>query len=123
MSEMSITADRLIIIGRGRLVAQTTVQDFLGGGSGNFARVRSPQIDALATLINAQGAAVVREDEHTLRITGASTEAVGELARAHGLTLRELSTHQASLEERYMELTRDSVDYNTADGAPGAGPH
>ncbi len=113
MSEMSLTADRLIIIGRGRLIAQATVEDFLGGGSGNFVRVRSPQGDALATLLKARGAAVVHQADGALSITGADCAAVGELARANGITLRELSAHQASLEERYMELTRDSVDYRT----------
>ncbi len=117
MSEMSITADRLIIIGRGRLIAQTTVQDFLRGGSGNFVRVRSPQDDTLATLLTAQGVSVVHQAGGTLRITGATCEAVGELARANGLTLQELSAHQASLEQTYMELTRDSVDYRTAEDA------
>ncbi len=117
MSEMSLTADRLIIIGRGRLIAQATVQDFLGGGSGGFVRVRSPQGDALAMLLKARGAAVVRQADGTLSITGATCEAVGELARANGLTLAELSAHQASLEERYMELTRDCVDYHTAESA------
>jgi len=117
MSEMSLTADRLIIIGRGRLIAQTTVEDFLKGGSGNFVRVRSPQGDTLATLLIVQGVAVVRQADGTLRITGASCDAVGELARANGLTLQELSAHQASLEQTYMELTRDSVDYRTAEDA------
>jgi len=117
MSEMSITADRLIIIGRGRLIAQTTVEDFLRGGSGNFVRVRSPQDDTLATLLTAQGVSVVHQAGGTLRITGATCEAVGELARANGLTLQELSAHQASLEQTYMELTRDSVDYRTAEDA------
>lgn len=117
MSEMSITADRLIIIGRGRLIAQTTVEDFLRGGSGNFVRVRSPQDDTLATLLTAQGVSVVHQAGGTLRITGATCEAVGELARANGLTLQELSAHQASLEQTYMELTRDSADYRTAEDA------
>jgi len=117
MSEMSITADRLIIIGRGRLIAQTTVQEFLTGGSGNFVRVRSPQGDVLAALLKAQGVACVRQADDTLSITGTSCEAVGELARANGVTLLELSVHQAPLEQRYMELTRDSVDYRTAEHA------
>jgi ABC-2 type transport system ATP-binding protein len=115
MNEMSLTADRLIIIGRGRLIAQATMADFLNGGSGTFVRVRSPQADALATLLNGQGAAVVRQVNDTLRITGAASDVVGELARANGVTLLELSTHQASLEERYMELTRDAVEYRTAE--------
>jgi len=117
MSEMSITADRLIIIGRGRLIAETTVADFLDRGSGNFVRVRSPQGDTLASLLEARGVTVVRQADETLRITGATSDAVGELARANGVTLRELSAHQASLEETFMELTRDSVDYHTAAGA------
>jgi ABC-2 type transport system ATP-binding protein len=111
MSEMAITADRLLIIGRGRLIAQTTIEDFLNNGSGNFVRVRSPHSDALATLLEARGAAVVRQADDTLRLTGTTTEAVGELARANGFTLQELSTHQASLEDRYLELTRASADY------------
>jgi ABC-2 type transport system ATP-binding protein len=117
MSEMAITADRLIIIGRGRLIAQATVGDFLARGAGNFVRVRSPQGDALAALLEARGVAVVRQADDTLRITGATPDAVGELARANGLTLQELSAHQASLEQTYMELTRDAVDYRPAEGA------
>ena len=122
MSEMSLTADRLIIIGRGRLIAQTTVQDFLSSGAGSFVRVRSPQAGALAAALKAQGAAVAPQAGDTLNITGATSDAVGELARANGFTLAELSEHQASLEDRYMELTRDSVDYRTAEDAlvPGA---
>ncbi len=113
---MSITADRLIIIGRGRLIAQTTVEDFLKRGSDNFVRVRSPRGDVLTTLLEEQGAVVVRQPDDTLSITGSSCDTVGELARANGLTLQELSAHQPTLEQRYMELTRDSVDYHTADG-------
>jgi len=114
IGEMAVTADRLIIIGRGRLIAQTTVEDFLSTGSGGFVRVRSPQASALAALLTAQGATVTRQAERTLAITGATSDAIGELAKANGLTLTELSAHQASLEERYMELTRDSTDHRTA---------
>jgi ABC-2 type transport system ATP-binding protein len=117
MSEMSMTADRLIIIGRGRLIAQASIEDFLGGGAGSYVRVRSPQRDALAILLKAQGATVDGQPDGTLRITGATPGAVGELARANDITLAELSAHQASLEERYMELTKDSADYRTAGDA------
>lgn len=125
MSEMAITADRLIIIGRGRLIAQTTIEALLKDGSGNFVRVRSPQSDTLAMLLEAQGAKVVGQDGGTLRITGCTPEAVGELARAQGLTLQELSAQQASLEQRYMELTRDAADYRAAEGplAPTPNSH
>ena len=116
MSEMAITADRLVIIGNGRLIRETTVEDFLGSGSDNFVRVRSPRGDVLTTLLEEQGAVVVRQPDDTLSITGSSCDTVGELARANGLTLQELSAHQPTLEQRYMELTRDSVGYHTADG-------
>jgi ABC-2 type transport system ATP-binding protein len=118
MSEMSLTADRLIIIGRGRLIAQTTIKDFLTSGPGNFVQVRSPQSSALAALLESRGVTVTRQPGSTLRITGATSDAVGELARANGLTLQELSEHQTSLEDRYMELTSGSTDYRTAAGAP-----
>ena len=121
MSEMAVTADRLIIIGRGRLIAQTTVEDFLSTGSGGFVRVRSPQASALAALLTAQGATVTRHAEQALAITGATSDAIGELAKANGLTLTELSAHQATLEERYMELTRDAADYQAAESALGPG--
>jgi len=117
MSEMSMTADRLIIIGRGRLIAQTTVEEFLNAGSGSFVRVRSPQAGALAVLLTARGAAVARQAGDTLSITGVTAEAIGELARVNGFTLAELSAHQASLEDRYMELTSDSADYRAAAAA------
>jgi ABC-2 type transport system ATP-binding protein len=118
MSEMALTADRLIVIGRGRLITQTSVADFLNGGGGGFVRARSVQAEPLAALLRARGATVVREEQDTLRITGADLDVVGELARGHDLALRELSEHRASLEERYMELTRDAVDYRTAEPAP-----
>jgi ABC-2 type transport system ATP-binding protein len=113
MSEMSITADRLIIIGRGRMITETTVEDFLKGGTGNYVRVRSPQAEALTKLVERQGCTVIRHPDGALDITGASLEAVGDVAAANSLTLHELSSHKASLEETFMELTRDSVDYHT----------
>ena len=117
MSEMSMTADRLVIIGRGRLIAQASIADFLGGGPGSFVQVRSPQAGELAALLQAQGTTVDYQSDGTLRITGATSDAVGELARANDLTLLELSARHASLEERYMELTKDSADYRTAGAA------
>jgi ABC-2 type transport system ATP-binding protein len=123
MSEMALTADRLIVIGRGRLLAQTSVDDFVGGGSGSFVRVRSTERDALARLLKAQGATVVAEGGDALRVTGTSGDAVGELARVNHLALQELSAHQVSLEERYMQLTSDAVDYRTAGGAFAPAPN
>jgi ABC-2 type transport system ATP-binding protein len=118
MSEMQNTADRLIIIGRGQLIAQASMAGFLATGSGNHVKVRSPQAGRLAALLQASGATVTRHDDGALAVTGATTDTVGELARASGITLAELSLQQASLEERYMELTQDTADYRSA--APAA---
>ena len=115
MSEMAITADRLVVIGRGRLIAQTTIEDFLSGGDGGFVQARTPQAETLAVLLQAQGATVVRQGPDMLRVTGADASTVGEIARAEGLALLELSAQQVSLEQRYMELTGESVDYRTAE--------
>lgn len=117
MSEMALTADRLIIIGRGRLVAQTTIEEFLAGGSGNVVRVRTAQADVLAVLLQARGARLTPHSGDSFSVTGATTDDIGELARANGLTLQELSTQRVSLEQRYLELTGDSVDYRPAEDA------
>jgi ABC-2 type transport system ATP-binding protein len=120
MSEMAMTADRLIIIGRGRLITQATMADFLAAGSGGPVTVRSPQAAELATRLTAHGATVTRHDADTLAVTGTTPEEIGELARAHGLTLTGLTAGQATLEDRYMELTRYSADYRAAPGEPAA---
>jgi ABC-2 type transport system ATP-binding protein len=118
MSEMALTADRLIIIGRGRLIAQTTVERLLADGAGNRVRVRSPQAAELAELLQAGSATVLTDAEGVLQVSGASTDEIGALARANGLTLQELSSQQVSLEQRYLELTAIAVDYRPIpDGA------
>jgi ABC-2 type transport system ATP-binding protein len=114
MSEMALTADRLIIIGRGRVIADTTVEDLLRGASGNHVRVRSPENGQLASLIMARGGEVVRQPDGALRVTGVSGAFIGEVARANGLTLQELSEQQVSLEDRYMELTGGAVEYRAS---------
>jgi ABC-2 type transport system ATP-binding protein len=119
MSEMTITADRLIIIGRGRLIAETTVAGVRRNGSGSYVRVRSPDAGALGALLEAQGAAVIRQADDTLRVTGAGCDVIGELASANRWTLQELSEQQASLEQAYLELTRESVDFHAAAGSAG----
>ncbi|TGB15107.1 ABC transporter ATP-binding protein [Streptomyces sp. MZ04] len=117
MSEMALTADRLVIIGRGRLITETSIEDFIRSGTGNFVRVRTPQPEQLTELLQSRGATVVRRPADSLHITGSSSDEVGELARAHDVTLLELSAQQQTLEERYMELTSESVDFRTAGGA------
>src|SRR5436305_1821216 len=118
MSEMAMTADRLVIIGRGRLIAEATMAEFLADGSGSSVTVRSPQTSALATLLTARGATVTCQDADTLAVTGTTAEAIGELARAGGLTLTGLTAHQATLEDRYMDLTREAADYRPASAGP-----
>jgi ABC-2 type transport system ATP-binding protein len=120
MSEMSITADRLIIIGRGRLIAQTSVAELLARGTGGFVRVRSREAADLAALLEAHGAVIEREASGALRVTGVASDIVGEIAATNKLTLLELSEHQASLEETYMQLTGDAIDFRTADRVPNS---
>ncbi len=104
LAEMANTADRLIVIGRGRLITATTMADFLSRAAS--VRVRSPELVRLAALL--PGA---RRDGDTLLVDGSSTEQVGELAAANGIVLHELSTQRASLEEAYMTLTDAAVQY------------
>jgi ABC-2 type transport system ATP-binding protein len=117
MSEMALTADHLIVIGRGRLMAEASVAEFIERSSLNSVRVRSPQLELLATLLTGEGATVHTDEEGALTVTGLSESAIGELAAAHVVTLHELSPQNASLEEAFMELTRDSVDFHGSDAA------
>ncbi|HLJ99073.1 MAG TPA: ABC transporter ATP-binding protein, partial [Streptosporangiaceae bacterium] len=103
-----------IVIGRGRLIAETSIEDFLAGGDGSFVQARLTEAETLAVLLRARGVSVARQGPDLLRISGADAATVGEIARTEGLALLELSTQQATLEQRYMELTGDSVDYGTA---------
>jgi ABC-2 type transport system ATP-binding protein len=114
MSEMAITADRLLIIGRGHLIAQTSISDLLEQSSGGYLRVRSPDAPDLAAALRRQGAEVNHEAADTLRVSGVTSHMVGTIARIENLTLRELSEHRASLEEIYMQLTSNDVEYHAA---------
>ncbi|HUR52202.1 MAG TPA: ATP-binding cassette domain-containing protein [Mycobacteriales bacterium] len=113
MSEMALTADRLIVIGRGELIADTTVRDFIDRSSQNHVRVLSPQAAALSALLVANGAVATLEADGSLEVTGMSCKAVGEIAAANQIVLHELSEQDASLEEAFMELTKDSVQFHT----------
>jgi len=112
MSEMALTADRLIVIGQGRLIAESTMDDFLGGAAVATVRVRTPDADSLAEVLRAQGSTVTREGDSTLTVNGSSSDEIGAIARTNGATLLELSEHRSSLEERYMQLTQDSIEYS-----------
>ncbi|AGZ44321.1 ABC transporter ATP-binding protein [Actinoplanes friuliensis] len=111
MSEMALTADHLLIIGRGRLLADTTVDDLIDGAAGGSVLVRTPDADRLRHLLTAAGASVADTDDGALRVTGAGAGRIGTTARDHALVLHELTPHRASLEEAYMDLTRTAVEY------------
>ncbi|MFH8925807.1 ABC transporter ATP-binding protein [Streptomyces pristinaespiralis] len=110
MSEMEHTADELIVIGRGELIAAESLTDFAARGSGAAVAVRTPHGDRLAALLTAEGA-TVRADGDLLTVTGTSAERVGELALDHRILLHEITTRGASLEDAFMELTAGSVEY------------
>ncbi|MDA4086176.1 ABC transporter ATP-binding protein NatA [Mycolicibacterium hassiacum DSM 44199] len=110
LAEMAHTADRLVVIGKGRLIAATTVQDFVHRSGGETVRVRSPQLGELRKVLTDAQLAVDLVDS-TLLVRGVAVETVGELAARHGITLHELSTQRASLEEAFMRMTNEAVEY------------
>jgi ABC-2 type transport system ATP-binding protein len=111
MSEMSLTADHLVVIGRGRLISDAPVEEFIAQSSQHFVRVRSPQSRLLAVTLERGGARVDEEPDGALAVTGLPAREVGELAAREGVVLHELSPQSASLEEAFMELTEESVDF------------
>jgi ABC-2 type transport system ATP-binding protein len=111
MSEMEDTADRLVVIGRGRLVAQTSVADFVASGTRAQVRVVAPQADALADALTRSGAEVVRQEAQVLVVSGMPAARIGDLAAECGLALHELTPQRARLEAAFMQLTGDSVEY------------
>jgi ABC-2 type transport system ATP-binding protein len=111
MSEMENTADQLIVIGRGRLIAAESVTGFAARGTRRSVTVRTPEPAALTGALTAAGAAVRPAGDGTLLVTGLDTTRIGEIALEHRLVLQELTAHTASLEEAFMELTADSVEY------------
>ncbi|HEY1831030.1 MAG TPA: ATP-binding cassette domain-containing protein [Acidimicrobiales bacterium] len=111
MSEMALTADHLVVIGRGRLIAEMAVDDFIAQSSQQFVRIRTPQPGQFTEAMHANGATVVREEDGALSVAGLNAQEIGDIAYEQRLALHELSPQMASLEEAFMELTQDSVDY------------
>jgi ABC-2 type transport system ATP-binding protein len=111
MSEMALTADHLIVVGRGRLIADLTVDELTARASRDVVRLRTPDATELAELLSRQGGAVEAPGRDRLEVTGVTGDAIGELARRHGLALYELTPVRASLEEAFMELTRNEVEF------------
>src|SRR3954451_5148 len=119
MSEMALTADHLIVIGRGRLLADLPTREFIDASSGNSVRVRSPQIERLADLLRGRQVRTSEVDGY-LQVEGVTPAEVGELAAANGVTVHELFTQRASLEAAFMEMTGDSVEYHADVEVTGA---
>ncbi|MET9389506.1 ABC transporter ATP-binding protein [Streptomyces sp. NPDC006624] len=116
MSEMALTADHLVVIGQGRLLADTSMADFIDRNSRSYVRIRSPQREQLLDVLRRAGIVAVDGGDGALEVDGGKAEHVGELAAQHGVTLHELSPQQASLEEAFMRLTAESVEYHAHSG-------
>jgi ABC-2 type transport system ATP-binding protein len=112
MSEMENTADHLIVIGRGHLIADCSMAEFISRSSGQAVLVRTPQRDVLATAITAAGG-TVSNSGHELAVRGLTEDQVAELAFANAVRVHHLAPTKASLEQAFMELTADSVDYHS----------
>ena len=112
MSEMALTADHLIVIGRGRLIADVPVREFIQGAGRNVVRVRSPQAGELRDLLAGPDVTVTVVEGGALEVSGLTAEQIGDLAAEHSVRLHELTPQQASLEEAYMELTRGDLEFH-----------
>ncbi|GAA4601587.1 hypothetical protein GCM10023195_04240 [Actinoallomurus liliacearum] len=115
MSEMEHTADHLIVIGRGELIADESLAGFAARGTPQSVIVRTPDTSALAAVLTAEGGSVRPDGDRALMVTGLSAARIGELAFQHRVLLHELAPRTASLEEAFMELTADSVEYLAGD--------
>jgi ABC-2 type transport system ATP-binding protein len=129
MNEMAVTADHLIVIGKGKLIAESTTQEFIERSSEKSVLVRSPDAGALADLIAAEGGKAIPQDPAegraaALTVTGLDAPRIGEIAAANRIVLHELAPQLGSLEEAFMEMTASSVEYggNTSAVPPPASP-
>ena len=112
MSEMAVTASYVIVIGRGHLIADSSVEDLVKKSSGSFVRLRTPKDDVVTPHLVAAGATVEADGDGALMVTGLDPAAIGDITFAAGVPVYELSPQEASLEEAFMELTRDDVEFH-----------
>src|SRR5271169_2118518 len=126
MSEMESTADHLIVIGRGKLIADCSMSEFIARSSSEAVRVRTPMADDLIKGVTAAGATTTTGDDGAIEVRGMTAEAIGDIGFDQAIRLHELTTVHASLEEAFMELTASSVEYHagvplatTASGSGG----
>jgi ABC-2 type transport system ATP-binding protein len=114
MNEMAVTADHLIVIGQGKLLRDEGMNEFVESSSQHWVLVRSPQLIELSSQLEAAGATVKSGPEDSIEVAGIDCNGIGDLASAHGLTLHQLATQRASLEDAFMDLTHDSVEYRAS---------
>jgi ABC-2 type transport system ATP-binding protein len=122
INEMALTADRLVVIGRGRLIAETTVDEFTANNSTEAVRVVTPTPQLFVAALSRAGARPTVSDDGAIVVTDVSAAEIGELAAKAALTLHELTPLRASLEDVFMELTSDSVEYHSSDQRHPAPP-
>jgi ABC-2 type transport system ATP-binding protein len=126
MNEMAVTADRLIVIGRGKLIADSSTQEFIDRSSEKSVLVRSPDAARLAELITAEGGKVSPQERteangaDTLAVSGLEAPRIGEIAASASVVLHELTPQHGSLEEAFMELTADSLEFGVHQDAAAA---
>lgn len=118
MSEMAITADDLIVIGRGRIITSGSVQDIIASSTTGSVRVRSPRAAELADALRGDGVTVTTAEPELLTVAGLEAAAIGELAAQRGIALHELTPVSASLEEAFMTLTAGEVEYHSEELSP-----
>ncbi|MGH3794785.1 MAG: ABC transporter ATP-binding protein [Pseudonocardiaceae bacterium] len=117
LSEMAITATELVVIGRGRLITQCSTAEFVENATEATVRVRSPQADRLRAALTSQGRTVTEVDGG-LVVVGATSQEIGELAAKHGFVLHELTMQRGSLEQAFMQMTGQAVEFHAAAAAP-----
>lgn len=117
MSEMAQTADHIIVLGRGRVITDAPVKDIIAQAAGGGVRVRTPNAPQLTALLNAQGVTVTSSEPDLLQVGGIAAARIGELAAGGGVVLHELTPIASSLEDAYLELTKEDVEYRSHDDA------
>ncbi|WP_020669166.1 ABC transporter ATP-binding protein [Amycolatopsis nigrescens] len=113
LSEMALTATQLVVIGRGQLISQSSTKDFVARAAENTVKVRSPQLDQLRGALEGASATIAAGEDGGILVSGMDSDKIGELAARDGIVLHELSPQTGSLEQAFMQITGDSVEYHT----------
>ncbi|HEX6346897.1 ABC transporter ATP-binding protein [Umezawaea sp.] len=116
LSEMAVTAQDLVVIGKGKIISQSSTTEFIERATENSVLVRSPQLGKLGPLLVDKGYTVRNDDDGALTVVGATSDQIGDIAGANGVVLHELSPQRGSLEQAFMQLTGDSVEYHAEIG-------